>query len=308
MNSAEKFSPVNPIQGNQVQVGNIPTTNAYPGMENRTQINSNILPLDVTTELAQYQRIFVTKEFDYFKIVHRCEDYLHDYKVFGELPDGDKKLLFTVSRHFECKCCWDNCIIPLCLCAYVCCNSIVFQLDYKRNGNPFFTQGINIQKGFYCCKCYCPSCCSCCTRSDYLDLRENNQPDNPDFNYGTYKGTTRVTTNCCVPEYTANYINVDKSNGPAIRAKCCDVCKKRCLRCCCGCEYDFEMDIEDGNGNKSGNIMIYTGCYSEKVKDFGICYSPRPYYEINLPSLATSEQKFQIVADLIHFDLTNGAL
>ena len=65
---------------------------------------SNILPLDVTKELAQYQRIFVTKEFDYFKIVHRCEDYLHDYKVFGELPDGDKKLLFTVSRHFECKC------------------------------------------------------------------------------------------------------------------------------------------------------------------------------------------------------------
>ena len=54
--------------------------------------------------------------------------------------------------------------------------------------------------------------------------------------------------------------------------------------------------------------MIYTGCYSEKVKDFGICYAPRPYYEINLPSLATSEQKFQIVADLIHFDLTNGAL
>jgi len=136
----------------------------------------------------------------------------------------------------------------------------------------------------------------------------NNQPNNPDFNYGTYKGTTRVTTNCCVPEYTANYINADKSNGPGIRAKCCDVCKKRCLSCCCGLECDFEMDIEDGNGNKSGNIMIYTGCYSEKVKDRGICYAPRPYYEINLPSLATSEQKFQIVADLIHFDLTNGAL
>ena len=99
MNSEEKFPSVNPIQGNQVQVGNVPTTNAYPGMENRTQMNDpryNILPLDVTKELAQYQRIFVTKEFDYFKIVHRCEDYLHDYKVFGELPDGDKKLLFML--------------------------------------------------------------------------------------------------------------------------------------------------------------------------------------------------------------------
>ena len=58
--------------------------------------------------------------------------------------------------------------------------------------------------------------------------------------------------------------------------------------------------------SKQGGVMAEP--YYEKVKDFGICYSPRPYYEINLPSLATSEQKFQIVADLIHFDLTNGAL
>ena len=56
---------------------------------------NSILPLDVTRDLTQYSRFFVTKEFDYFKIVHKCEDYLHDYKVFGELPDEDKKLLFT---------------------------------------------------------------------------------------------------------------------------------------------------------------------------------------------------------------------
>ena len=270
---------------------------------------NSILPLDVTRDLTQYSRFFVTKEFDYFKIVHKCEDYLHDYKVFGELPDEDKKLLFTVSQHFECKCCWDNCIVSFCCCcSYVCCNSIIFQLDYKRNGKPFYTQGLNLQKGFYCCQCYCPSCCSCCTRSSYLNLRENIQPDNPDFNAGVFKGTTKASTNCFVAEYTANYINGDDSSGPGLRAKCCDVYKKRCLKCCCGLEFDFEIDIVDAKGNKIGNVMMYSGCYSEKVKNYGFCYTPRPYYEINLIQKITSEQKFQIIADLIHFDVTNGTL
>ncbi len=290
--------PTGPVNNPPVQ----PTVIVVPAVVGLT------IPFNVAQDLNMFTRIFVVREFDKFKIFHYYERLFPDYKVFGELPDGDKKLLFTVSRHYHCKCCWDDCTIPLVFCSYVCCNSIIFQLDYKRNGNPFFTQGLNVQKGFYCCRCYCPSCCSCCCSSDYLNLRENIDPDNPDFNVGVFKGKTKVSTGCCVPDYLANYINVDNTNGPGIRAKCCDICKKRCLKCCCGLECDFEIDIEDGNGNKSGNIMIYTGCYSEKVKDFGICYSPRPYYEINLPSVATSEQKFQIIADLIHFDLTKGAL
>ena len=61
------------------------------------------LPFDVSKDLDQFKRILVSKEFDYFKIVHICQDYMHDYKIFWELPDGDKKLLFTCNQHYECN-------------------------------------------------------------------------------------------------------------------------------------------------------------------------------------------------------------
>ena len=89
--------------------------------------------------------------------------------------------------------------------------------------------------------------------------------------------------------------------------KCFDVYKKRCLKCCCGLERDFEMDIEDENGEKFGNIIIYSGCFSKKVEGT-TCYEPIKYYEINMPLNASSERKFQISADLIHFDIINSAL
>lgn len=268
------------------------------------------LPFDVSKDLDQFKRILVSKEFDYFKIVHICQDYMHDYKIFGELPDGDKKLLFTCSQHYECdfcSCC-DDCTCFLCCCAYVFCDSISFQMDYRRNGHPFYTQGINVQKGCYFCKCYCCVCCNCCTRTGILNLRENTDPDNPDFNVGTKKGYTEVSTNCCVHEYTSSYITQDQLKGQTIRAKCCDVYKKSCLKCCCGLECDFEMDIENEKGTKTGNIKIYSGCFSEKVKTEKRCHIPRKYYEINMPDDASSEQKFQIIADLIHFDIVNSAL
>ena len=234
MISEEKIPNINSIEEKQDIARQIQITNPIQNLPQNTQINDinpNALPLDVTKDLAQYSKIFVTKEYDYFKVVHFFENYLHDYKVFGELPDGDKKLLFTVSKHFECKLCCDNCIMTCCCCSYVFCNSIIFQFDYKRNGKPFFTQGLNLQSGCYCCQCYCCSCCSCCTRSSYLRLRENIDPNNPDANVGIYKGVTKVTTCCIVPELTANYIKNDDSNGPGIRAKCWDVIRKRCLKC-----------------------------------------------------------------------------
>ena len=70
------------------------------------------------------------------------ERFFRDYQVHGELPDGDKKILFTVNRHFECCKCCQQCVIPCYCCDYVCCDSIIFQLDYKRNEAPFYTQGI----------------------------------------------------------------------------------------------------------------------------------------------------------------------
>ena len=59
-----------------------------------------IIPFNVAQDLNMFTRIFVVREFDKFKIFHYYERLFPDYKVFGELPDGDKKLLFTSSRHF----------------------------------------------------------------------------------------------------------------------------------------------------------------------------------------------------------------
>ncbi len=68
------------------------------------------------------------------------------------------------------------------------------------------------------------------------------------------------------------------------------------------------MHIEDSRGVKTGSVKIYAGCCSRKVEG-KCCFSPRePYYEVNLPPNATSEQKFQIVADVIHLDLRTNIL
>ena len=262
-----------------------------------------IIPFNVAQDLNMFTRIFVVREFDKFKIFHYYERLFPDYKVFGELPDGDKKLLFTSSRHFQCCKCCDNFSIDCCFATYFCCDSIVFQMDYKRNGAPFYTQGLNIAKGCYCCKC--GYCCYCCPPS-ILFLRENVEPENPNPKVGIQKGSTEVPNTCCCSccrDKTVFYNTQEGFKGPLVRAKCCDICKHRCIyHCCFNCTCDFEMDIEDEKGAKVGNIMIYSGCYSEKVVD-KCCYYPAPYYEINMPTVCTSEQKFQIIADIIHFDL-----
>ena len=260
------------------------------------------LPFNVATELNMFSRIFVVREYDKFRIFHCCERLFPDYRVFGELPDGDKKILFTSSRHFQCCRCCDDCSINCCLCSYFCCDSIVFQMDYRRNGFPFYTQGINIAKGCYFCRCHC---CYCCPPS-ILYLRENIEPENPNPNVGIQKGFTEVPNTCCCSccrDKTAFANSPEGFRGPLIRAKCCDICRHRCIyNYCCNCTCDFEMDIEDEKGLKVGNIMIYSGCYSEKVEG-RCCYCPVAYYEINMPTVCTSEQKFQIIADTIHFDL-----
>lgn len=266
------------------------------------------IPFNISTDLAQYNRLFLSKEYDPFKIVHCYENWLPDYRIYGELPDGDKRLLFTCSQHFECKCCdcFELCMIPMGCCAYMCCDSIIFQMDYRKNGAPFFAQGLYIHKGFYCCKCYCCQICSCLSQPDILELKETTDPNNPDINSGVQKGKTEADIACCSTDHYAKYSN-QGLNGPVVKAKCCEICKHCCLKCCCGLDWDFNMVIEDGAGKECGNIMIYSGCYSEKSGG-RFCYLPRKYYEINLPSNASSEQKFQIVADLVHFDLINRLL
>ena len=278
------------------------------------------LPFNVASDLNQYSRIFITHEYDYFRVVHNYENAMRDYKIFGETPDGDKKLLFTAHKHFECKVCevCDQCIISTIICDYVCCDQIIFQMDYRRNGAPFYTQGYNLQKGLYCCKCYCCTaccvCCACCACCDCcaqtvntLFLRENIDPESRDFNVGTHKGTTNVVTSCCATDYISFFAGVDGAKGPTVRAKCCDICKHNCAAGCCCCNADFEMDIEDETGLKTGSVMIYSGNYSQKSEG-RCCYRPRPYFEVNMPPNASSEQKFQIIADLIHFNIKNSVI
>ena len=260
-----------------------------------------VLPLDVSKDLAQFSKLFVSISFDNFRNIHCCEKCfpIFDYLVYGELPDGDKKLLFTCKKHAEyCKCC-DNCLISCCICDYFCCNSIVFQMDYSRNNRPFYTQGLNIQRGCYCCKCHCCSCCCCCCCScppSILNLRENMDPDNPDFNVGIRKGTT-AKSGCCLTDTIVSYFTQEGMKGPTVRAPCCSNCG-----CCCASCNDIVMNIEDGNGGSIGSILIPNGCNSEKVKGM-CCHLPRSHFEINITQNITSEQKFQIIADVIHFSL-----
>lgn len=55
------------------------------------------LPLDVTTELRQYTKFYITKGPDFFRVECCCEDLLPEYNIYGEMPDGDKKLLFILN-------------------------------------------------------------------------------------------------------------------------------------------------------------------------------------------------------------------
>ena len=169
-------------------------------------------------------------------------------------------------------------------------------MDYRRNNKTFYTQGLNIQKGCYCCKCHCCTCCCCCCScpASILYLRENVDPDNPDFNVGIKKGRTSKY-GCLLTDKVVSYFSQEGMKGPSIRAGCCTGC------ICCDCS-DIIMDIEDGNGGSIGKILIPNGCNSEKVKGM-CCHLPRPYYEINISQNITSEQKFQIIADVVHFSL-----
>ena len=289
------------------------TTQVQPVLVYKVNKNTS-LPFDVTEELEKYSRIFVTKEVDPFRIIHCFEAASRDYLIYGETKDGDKKLLFTCHNHFECCNCCDQYIIGGLCCVYACCDSIVFQLDYRRNGNPFYTQGFNIYKGCHCCdQVVCDNNCTCLPcPGRKLYLRENMDPDSPDIKVGIQKGKTKVNC-CCACDKYVDYYTENKLKGQTVRAACCDICLHSCFAYCCGTCHrciqgcDFEMSIEDENRIKTGNVFIYSGCCSKKVE--GKCfYMPRAYFEVNMPLNANSEQKFQIIADLIHLDLANNII
>lgn len=144
------------------------------------------LPFDVSNDLAIFSKIFVTKEVDLFRIFHYTETFVEDYKIYGELPTGNKEILFTVRRHNIptctscancCSQCCDNCCPKkkgccdrdscsfCCFGEYICYDLVGFQLDYKRNNILFYNQAFINEKG---CHCYCCEgyCCKYCTGYD----------------------------------------------------------------------------------------------------------------------------------------------
>lgn len=284
---------------NANQMNQIPQPNTVMPMGTISDLR---LPFNVTLELNQFTKIYVSKQIDPFRYFCCLEPCSSDYIIYGELPDGSKQLLFTARRHYQCcRCCEDCSIGCLCLCRYYCCNSIVYQVDYKKNNVNFYTQGFNIQKGCYCCKCFC---CLCMVPS-ILYLRENYDADNPDFDVGVKKGLTDASMCCCClgcQDRKTTYFSQEGAKGHNLRLNCCDYCLLNCL-CCCK---ELEIDIEDSNEKKVGNIFVPSNCCS--IKAPGCSYCNQRYYEINMPANATSEQKFQIITTVVHFDLFNTIL
>ena len=152
------------------------------------------LPFDIETDLEKYDHLIITKEIDPFRLVHCFEAPMRDYKIHAVTKDGYKKFLFSAIYHFDCCNICEQCVCGYMCCAYACCDSIQFQMDYKRDGSPFYTQGLNIAKGCYCCKC--GYCCYCCPPS-ILFLRENVEPENPNPKVGIQKGFSEVPNTCC---------------------------------------------------------------------------------------------------------------
>ena len=267
------------------------------------------IPLDVSTELNGYYKIFVCKRFNPFRVYCCLEAVLLNYEIFGELPDGDKKLLFTSQQHVDdecCNCC-KYCTLECYCCRYVCNDLILFQMDYKRNDKNFYTQGIYLKKGCYCWELYCYyNLCNCCKITLYL--KENTDPYG--FNSGIGKGKTNGTPGCCIMcrDKVATYYSNEENQGPKIRYKfnICDLINNICCHYCCCCVNDIIIDILDEKEQRVGNILVPNGCNSEKVHKS--CYLSGKYYEINLPSNASSIEKFQIIADVIHLDLEHGLL
>jgi hypothetical protein len=270
---------------------------AYNHEINKETAVINNIPFNVSTELDQYSKVFISKEFDNYRLIHCFEFFIRDYKILGELPDGDKKILFTAKKHFQCCNCLDDCSVNFCCCCeYMCCDRIVFQMDYKRNNKNFYTQGYNIPKGLYFCKC---TCCPPPT----LYLRENINPDNKDINVGIKKGKTTGISSCfdCLKDKTVSFTTQDKLKGAGLRMTCLDFLKHQLTCLCCHC-FDIDIAIENGANVKIGNITVPNGWFSKKVKT-AFCFLPGRYFEVNFPPGISSEEKFQIIADLIHFDI-----
>lgn len=201
-----------------------------PNLINPVNTKTTTLPFNVETDLKEYSRIFITREFDPFRLIHCCEAPIRDYEIYGETEEKDKKVLFTCSYHYQCCNYCEQFIIGDLCCGYACCDTIEFQMNYKRNGFPFYTQGYNITKGCHCCD-ICTlnifkNCCLCPQSTLYL--RQNIDPDSPDFDVGVKKGKTE-TNSCCSCDKFDHYTQENNLRGQTVRATCGDMFKNSCF-------------------------------------------------------------------------------
>jgi len=91
-----------------------------PNLINPVNTKTTILPFNVGTDLKEYSRIFITREFYPFRLIHCCEAPISDYEIYGETEEKDKKLLFTSSYHYQCCNCCEQFIIGDLCCGYAC--------------------------------------------------------------------------------------------------------------------------------------------------------------------------------------------
>lgn len=251
------------------------------------------LPFDVENDLNGFNKVYIAKQFNLFRTFHCCEFLGGDYIVYGLLPDGDKKILFTSKKHYKCCDICNDFVINCCFCQYVCCDKILFQMDYQRNNLNFYTQGINLVKGCFFCDCR-----FCCLGS-ILMLRENISPDNPDIHVGKQKGQT-VKQGCLFcQDRVIKYFDEKGVEGHTLRLKAFDVFLNSIPCSCTRCQ-DIEISIENATGVKTGKIYVPNGCCSSKVED--ICHIPGAYFEVIFPPNISSAEKFQIIAEAIHFN------
>lgn len=273
----------------------------------RLQETKNLnLPFDISNELNQYNKVYITKEDDRFRNFHYFDLWWYDYKIYGELPDGDKKVLFTVKKNFECCRHFTQCIFPFVFCDLVHRDKIIYQLDYTRNGTPFYTQGFNVKKGLYYCKClYCTNLFYGCCCPLRLNLRENLEPDNPNFDFGIKRGMTTGISDCfsCCKDKVVTYINEDGSRGQSLRFHCSDSCL---FTICPWFIKELEIYIENSKGETIGIVNVANGCLSKRAP--GLCMCPKNYIDLTFPVGLSSTEKFKLIATFVHFDLENGIL
>ena len=262
------------------------------------------IPLDVKKDLSKYNKFYISKEINFLRLFHCCEFWnSKDFRIFVENEDNDLLNLYTAQHHFECCNFCDNCIIGINCCYYACCNSIAYQLDYKRNNRPFYTHGINITKGCHICKCH-PLCFSCVTK---LFLKETQNMNSPDINNGTYKGSTEDDACPCVCKRATEYYSPQHTKEMVMNYDCCSLCMKRviCLGICC----DDNFVIAKTNGKRIARVTVTGRCCSSKVQSAWCgCLLPQNYYEVIFENDVSSEEKFHAICMLIHFEVANGLI